>query len=106
MVELGTHCGVSYAAFCHAVVRRRLNTRCFAVDTWKGDAHPSFYEEGVYEDLRASHDQRYAAFSTLLRCTFGEALEGIEDGSIDLLHRFCHGLCKLDRTIRYSHRQR
>ena len=86
MVELGTHWGVSYAAFCQAVVRCRLNTRCFAVDTWKGDAHASFYEEGVYEDFCAFHDHRYAAFSTLLRCTFDEALERIEDGSIDLLH--------------------
>jgi hypothetical protein len=85
-VELGTHNGVSYAAFCQAVARCQLNTRCFAVDTWKGDAHSSFYGETVYEGFRAFHDERYAAFSTLLRCTFDEALGRIEDGSVDLLH--------------------
>jgi len=86
LVELGTHNGVSYAAFCEAVARCQLNTRCFAVDTWKGDAHASFYDERVYEDFKAFHDARYAAFSTLLRATFDEALERIEDGSVDLLH--------------------
>ncbi len=86
LVELGTHNGVSYAAFCEAVARCQLNTRCFAVDTWKGDAHASFYDERVYEDFQAFHDARYAAFSTLLRATFDEALERIEDGSVDLLH--------------------
>jgi hypothetical protein len=85
-VELGTHRGVSYSAFCHAVARCGLNTRCFAVDTWKGDEHVSSYDESVYEEFSSFHDERYGGFSTLLRGTFDDALEHIGDGSIDLLH--------------------
>jgi GT2 family glycosyltransferase/glycosyltransferase involved in cell wall biosynthesis len=86
MVELGTHNGVSYSAFCQSVVRCQLNTRCFAVDTWEGDPHASFYGEEIYSDFTAYHDERFSAFSTLLRCTFDEALERIPDASVDLLH--------------------
>lgn len=85
-VELGTYRGVSYAAFCEAVRREKLETRCFAVDTWRGDAQSSFYDGTVYQEFREFHDARYAAFSTLLRCTFDEALPRFAEGSIDLLH--------------------
>lgn len=86
LVELGTHTGVSYAAFCQAVLREQLPTRCHAVDTWLGDVQAGEYGEEVYEDLRRFHDERFGAFSTLLRCTFDEALGQIEDGAVDLLH--------------------
>jgi glycosyltransferase involved in cell wall biosynthesis len=85
-VELGTHAGVSYAAFCDAVLREKLGTRCFAVDTWKGDEHAGFYGEEIFNALRTFHDQRYSAFSQMLRCTFDEALSQIDDDSVDLLH--------------------
>ncbi|HEY8289745.1 MAG TPA: class I SAM-dependent methyltransferase, partial [Acetobacteraceae bacterium] len=86
LVELGTHAGVSYAAFCQAVQRAGLPTRCHAVDTWKGDAHAGEYDESIFDEFNAYHQDRFGDFSTLMRCTFDEALGAIEDGSIDLLH--------------------
>lgn len=86
VVELGTHHGVSYASFCHAVAARGMTTRCFAVDTWRGDAQAGAYGEDVYADLKRFNDTYYSAFSTLLRCTFDEALGRFPDRCIDLLH--------------------
>ena len=85
-VELGTHNGVSYCAVCQAVERLNLPTRCFAVDTWKGDEHSGFYDEAVFRDLSQHHDQRYGRFSRLVRTTFDKAAENFSEGSVDLLH--------------------
>jgi glycosyltransferase involved in cell wall biosynthesis len=86
LLELGSHNGVSYAAFCDAALRERTGTQCFAVDTWQGDEHAGFYGDEIYADLKSFHDRRYAGFSRLLRMTFDEALGTISDSSIDLLH--------------------
>jgi O-antigen biosynthesis protein len=86
LVELGTHNGVSYSAFCDAVLDMRLASRCFAVDTWQGDPNAGFYGEEVFLNFREFHDRRYSTFSTMLRMTFDEALGQLPDGSVDLLH--------------------
>ncbi len=86
LVELGAHHGVSYAAFCDAVQHRRLATRCFAVDSWRGDAHAGLFDESVYRDLKTFNDAHFGAFSELLRADFDTAVGHFADGSIDLLH--------------------
>jgi GT2 family glycosyltransferase len=85
-VELGTHYGVSYAAFCEAALRRRLEARCYAVDAWAGAPHAGDYGEEVYADLKDFNDKHYASFSQLVRRTFDQACDDFGNGSIDLLH--------------------
>lgn len=85
-VELGSHYGVSYFAFCQAVEKLGLDTRCFAIDTWKGDAHSGLYDERVFEKVQAHNEAQYSGFSRLVRSTFDQALPYFTDGSIDLLH--------------------
>ena len=86
IVELGSHNGVSYAAFCEAAVRAGLPVRCAAIDTWQGDEHAGFYGDDVYHDLKRFHDPRYGGFSTMMRMTFDAARPFFADGSLDLLH--------------------
>ena len=85
IVELGTQHGVSYCSFCQGVDELKLPTRCYAVDTWIGDAHATHYKEPVYRDLM-DHHRRYETFSTLLRMTFDQALSYVANDSVDLLH--------------------
>ena len=85
-VELGTHYGYSYFAFCQAIDRLALGTVAYAVDTWQGDEHAGFYDEQVFQSVAVRNNQRYSAFSCLMRSTFEDALEYFEDGSVDLLH--------------------
>ena len=85
LVEIGTHRGNSFLAFCQAIEVERCGTRAYAVDTWEGDAHMA-REEGLFEELSTYHDPRYGHFSSLVRATFDEARELFPDHSIDLLH--------------------
>jgi len=85
-VELGTHYGYSYFAFCQAVQRLATDTATYAVDTWRGDAHAGLYEEAVYRTVAPHNRTRYASFSTLIRSTFEEARDYFDDSSVDLLH--------------------
>lgn len=86
LVELGTHYGVSYFSFCQAVDRLGLDTRCYAVDTWKGDQHAGLYSEEVYNTVRTHNNAYYSSFSRLIRSSFDQATEHFTDGTIDLLH--------------------
>jgi hypothetical protein len=85
-VELGTHRGASYCAFCQAVKSVKTETKCFAVDTWKGDAHAGQIEREVLMKLKTHHNPLYNDFSHLVKSTFDDALNDFADGSIDLLH--------------------
>lgn len=86
LVELGTHKGDSYSAFCQAIADEGLAARACAVDTWHGDEHAGPYSGSVFDDFRNYHDPRYGKFSTLMRMRFDDALGSFADGSIDLLH--------------------
>lgn len=85
-VELGSFKGVSYCSACQTVDALKLETRCFAVDTWQGDAHAGELDPEAHLKLREYHEPRYSSFSKLLRCTFDDALPKFDDGSVDLLH--------------------
>lgn len=86
VVELGCQSGNSYSAFAQAIKVLNLSTACYAVDTWKGDAHAGFFDESVFEEWRSYHDLHFSGFSQLIRSTFDEALPHFADGTIDLLH--------------------
>ena len=86
LVELGTHVGNSYFSFCQAVRDESLTSRCYAVDTWKGDNQAGFYRDEAYEMVNRHNESQYKSFSTLYRKTFDEALGQFQDRSVDVLH--------------------
>lgn len=86
LVELGTHYGDSYCAFCQTVQKLDLDTLCYAIDNWQGDPHIGQYGSEVYDDLRAHHDPRYSRFSVLVKSDFDKASRYFRSGMIDLLH--------------------
>lgn len=85
-VELGTHTGNSYFAFCQAASKFSPETKCYAIDTWEGDEHAGFYSDTIYDTVSRHNTDKFTSFSTLLRSTFDDALEKFEDSSIDILH--------------------
>jgi O-antigen biosynthesis protein len=75
LVELGTHNGCSFGAFCQAVRALSLESRCYGVAPW-----------GIRTDLSEHIGNHYGAFSSLIQSSFDEARAHFADGSIDLLH--------------------
>jgi hypothetical protein len=86
IVELGTHYGASYFAFCQAIEALSLDTRCYAVDTWQGDEHAGLYGEDVFSSVSFHNNAFYSRFSSLIRASFKDTAPYFDDGSIDLLH--------------------
>lgn len=86
LVELGTHSGNSYFAFCQTVDEFKISTLCYAVDTWCGDSQAGAYDESVYQHVSDYNQANYSKFSYLLRMTFNEAAAQFADESIDILH--------------------
>ncbi len=86
VVELGTHNGYSYLTFCQAVQQLDLPSRCFAVDTWEGDAHAGFYGNEIFAQLQEINQDHYGSMSQLVRARFDQAAPNFPDGVIDLLH--------------------
>jgi hypothetical protein len=86
IVELGSFLAVSYMSFCQTVSKFELPTKCYAVDTWRGDKQTGFYGSKFFNQVKNYNDANFSDFSTLLRTTFDEARTQFENGSIDLLH--------------------
>jgi GT2 family glycosyltransferase/glycosyltransferase involved in cell wall biosynthesis len=85
LIELGTHDGVSYTAFCEAVSRLKIQTRCYAVNDSR------FEDKDINGDIlelefEEVHSRRYGAFSHILRQSFASVVSGVGDHTIDLLH--------------------
>ena len=85
-VELGAHNGYSYFSVCETLARLGIECSAHAVDTWQGDDQAGYYGEGVYPGVVRINDAEFSHFSTLHHATFDEALDEIEDGTVDLLH--------------------
>lgn len=86
VVELGTHSGNSFFAFCQGAKYHDLDARLWAVDTWRGDAHAGYYGDDVYEDVKAYQRRHYPDNASLVRNTFDDAKTAFEPCSVDLLH--------------------
>ena len=84
-VELGSHFGASFFAFCQAAKRAELGAQAVAIDCWEGDEHTGEYDATVFEQF-CSVLQNYDEIGEYLRMYFAEAAVRFEPGSIDLLH--------------------
>ena len=85
-VELGSHNGNSYFSFCQSVMKGGTSTKCYGIDSWKGDVHAGLYGEEIFTEVNEYNQKNYAEFSTLMRMFFDDAVDKFEDESIDLLH--------------------
>lgn len=86
LVELGVDRGESYFAFCQSALENKTATRCFGVDTWRGDQHAGGYDETTFAQVSEHNRANYDSFSTLIRSDFDEALNRFGEQSIDVLH--------------------
>lgn len=87
IVELGTHYGCSYFAFCQALLADQSNCEAIAIDTWEGEEHSGLYGEEVFQFFTKTLERRFAGVNTRVqRSLFDDALDLVADGSVDILH--------------------
>ena len=87
IVELGTHYGTSFFSFCQSVKDQNLKCSLYAVDTWTGDPHASYYGPEVIESVRRNVKKYYPNLDiNLLQMYFDEAVDRFSDNSIEILH--------------------
>jgi predicted O-methyltransferase YrrM len=87
VVELGTHVGCSFYAFCQAVKDMGWDTELHAVDHWQGDSQAGFYGEEIYEQFVGIKNSAYSDLNIYLhRQDFDECRREMEGRTIDLLH--------------------
>ena len=86
LVELGSWSGDSFFTFCQSVADNSLNTRCYAVDHWKGDHQAGKPPGAQFARVQAYCSATYSAFAYLIRTDFVSASGEFNDQSIDLLH--------------------
>ncbi len=80
-VELGVHAGDSYFTMVEAM--RFITGKAYGVDTWAGDKHAGFYDDGIWNMVQSVNKQY--PNSKLLRMPFDQAAGVVSDG-ISLLH--------------------
>lgn len=87
IVELGTHKGHSFFAFCQGIKDQNIDAKIVAVDTWQGDEHAGFYGDEIFDEVDNVVNHYYEKIKIqLIRKTFDEALDDFAEKSIDILH--------------------
>jgi len=86
VVELGSHYGVSFFAFCEAAQAFSPDTFLYAIDSWEGDEHAGYYGDEVFARVQTEQQRQHKDRSRLIRSTFDVAAEHFGESSIDLLH--------------------
>ncbi len=86
LVELGTHRGASFFAFCEAMKEFDVDGQCIAIDHWLGDSQAGSMGDEVFESVGRVLRKDFADLASTLRTSFSDAAPHFEDGSVDLLH--------------------
>jgi len=87
IVELGSFNGFSLFCFCQGIKNSGLEgTEIYAIDTWQGDEHTSYYDNKIFNKVSQTASRDYPGICNLIRSTFDNALSSFDDDSIDLLH--------------------
>lgn len=88
IVELGTHWGHSFFSMVQGVKDAGLNTRCIAIDHWRGDQFTGAYDpDTVYETVKKVAGEVYPDQDIeLWRMTFDEGAKKMGQRKADILH--------------------